>query len=310
MRVFITGGTGLIGRHLIPALLKAGHIPVVLSRGLQGARRRLEVNGVLPPGLELVEGDPTRPGAWQSQVDGCDAIINLAGENIGEGRWTESRKRLILESRTLTAKHLTEAITSANRRPPVLISASAVGYYGDTGDRKVDEQGANGDDFPALVCLAWEAALKGVVSLGVRVVTLRIGLVMDPSGGPLGAVLPLFKLGLGGRVGTGQQGYPWVHPRDVVGLMLHCLGDSRASGVVNAVSPGGVDNATFTRVLSKVLGRPAFFAVPSVAIRVVLGEMGSLALTGQHVEPAAALSLGYPFQFTDLEMALRDLLPR
>jgi uncharacterized protein (TIGR01777 family) len=244
-----------------------------------------------------------------SALRGADAIVHLAGEGIAEARWTASRKRAIRDSRVDTSLALVRALgqLDASVRPRVLVSASAIGWYGDRGDTPLHEQSAPGEGFLAEVCRDWEGAVFEAQALNVRTVAVRIGVVLGRDGGALKPLLPLFRLGLGGRVGSGRQWFSWIHLRDLVGLLRHVVENPRAVGPVNGVAPEPVTNATFTAELGRVLHRPAVLPVPAMALRAVLGEMSSVLLASQRVEPTAARQLGYSFQYPTLRSALDDL---
>lgn len=297
MKALITGATGLIGRQLVPKL----DTPAILSRR-SSAASQLSV--------------PVRAWAWQPEsmpapaaaFDGVETVFHLAGESVAGGRWTAEKKRKILESRVLGTRHLVQAMSALPVRPRVLVSTSAVGYYGDRGDEELDESAAPGDGFLAEVCRAWEAEARAAEALGVRVVILRVGLVLSLAGGALAQMLPVFRLGLGGRLGTGRQWMSWVHIDDVIGLMLHAAARESVRGPVNVVSPNPVQNEEFTRELARALRRPAALSVPRVALRVGLGELADGLLASQRVAPRAALASGYSFLFAELGPALASCL--
>lgn len=295
MRALVTGATGFIGKRLVKNLTR----PVVLSRNPERARR------LLGPDVEIFlwdsETGPPGPGAFR----GVEAVFHLAGEPIAEGRWTAARKLRIRESRVRGTRHLVTALESLSERPRVLVSASAVGYYGDRGDAVLEETAAPGSDFLAEVCRDWEAEAARASTLGVRVVTPRTGIVLDKSGGALARMLPPFKLGLGGRLGSGRQWMPWVHLDDLVGLLLHAAAKNEISAAMNAVGPAPVTNREFTQTLASVLKRPAIFPVPAFALQVLFGEMASVLLGSQRVVPRVAESTGYRFRCPTLAEALR-----
>lgn len=300
MRVFITGATGFIGRHLVLRLLRDGHSVRAWVRSVGKARSRLGAE------VELVDASGGA-SALAVAVDGCDAVINLAGEPI-IGRWTEDRKRRLVSSRVDLTRDLVAAIRGAERRPSVMLSASAVGFYGDRGSESLDERSAAGDDFLAELCVRWEDAAREVEALGVRLVRLRIGIVLGRDGGALEAMVKPARFGLGGALGSGDQYTPWIHIDDHVELMVTILGDERYSGVFNGTAPAPVSNAELTREIGEVLGRPTFLRVPSFALKVALGEASSALLTGQRALPEQALKLGFPFRYGQVRDALADLL--
>ena len=296
MRVLVTGASGFIGRRLVSKLKGA----VVLSRDPEAARRAL--GDVEAHRWEPAEGPP--PAAALEDVE---AVFNLAGESVA-GRWSTERKRKILESRVNATRNLVSAIAArrSGARPAVLISASAVGYYGPRGEDLLDESAPAGDDFLAEVCVAWEAEAARAREVGVRVVSPRIGIVLGPGGGALRSLLRPFKLGLGGRLGDGKQWMSWIHLDDVVGLLLHAKETRAVAGAMNTVAPAPVTNREFTRALGAALMRPALLPVPSFALRIALGEFAGALLGSQRVEPRVALATGYRFAWPSLDEALRD----
>jgi hypothetical protein len=291
MRVLVTGGTGLVGRTLRRALEGAGHGVVVVSRGATRARGA------------AVPWDAVGPALGES-----DAVVNLAGEPIAARRWTAAQKRRILESRVAATSTLVEAAAAAARRPAVLINASAVGYYGDRGDEVIDEGAAPGRGFLAEVCQAWEREAERAEALGLRVVRLRLGIVLAPDGGALARMVLPVRCFLGGRLGDGRQWMSWIHVADVAGLVCAILADQAYSGAINATAPGPVTNRDFMRALGRALSRPAWLPAPASALRLALGEMADMLLTGQRVIPRAAERLGYRWRFPALEAALEDCL--
>lgn len=300
MKVLVTGGSGFVGTALCASLVTAGHEVTVLTRGDKGAGR-------LPAGVEACVGDPTAPGPWQEVAAGHDAFVNLAGAGIFS-RWTPEHKKLIRSSRVDSTRNLVDAM--ARRRSgqgAVLVSASAVGYYGPRGGEELSEEAPPGEDFLAGVCKQWEAEAQAAARLGARVVCARFGIVLGGGGGALGQMLPLFRLGLGGPLGSGRQCFSWIHVADLVTALLFCL-ENEMSGAANCCAPSPVTNREFTRTLGRVLRRPAFLPAPGFAVRLAMGEMGSVVLTGQRVIPQALMRAGFSFQFPELEGALRDLL--
>lgn len=297
MRALVTGATGFLGRSLLKRLDR----PVVLSRRPEKARQLL--------------GD-VEAYAWQPEAGllpaealrGIEWVFNLAGEPVAEGRWTAAKKQRIRTSRICGTRALVSSMAALEDRPRVLISASAVGYYGARGDEPLDETGKPGSDFLAEVCQAWEAEAERARELGIRVVTPRIGIVLGRGGGALGKMLTPFKLGLGGRLGDGRFWMPWVHLDDVVGLLMHAAESHEVSGPVNAVAPSPATNAEFTSALASVLHRPAIFPVPAFALRLVLGEITSALLASQKVVPRVAERTDYRFNYPSLEEALREAI--
>jgi uncharacterized protein (TIGR01777 family) len=297
MKVLISGATGLIGSALIPELESGGHQITRLTRS--------------PGSGSDVGWNPDAGEIDTSRLEGHDAVVHLAGENIGEGRWTPEKKRRILESRAKGTRLLAETIASLPEPPRVMVSASAVGYYGDRGNELLREDSGPGSDFLAEVCKAWEAAADPAREAGVRVVHPRNGIVLSTQGGALARTLPIFKLGGGGRIGSGRQWWSWVAMADVVGAISHSLTDDSVEGPVNVGSPNPLTNAEYTRVLGKVLNRPTIFPLPAPAARLMLGEVAdALLLASQRMEPAKLKETGYEFRYPELDGALRHLLGR
>ena len=301
MEIFVTGGTGFVGGALCRVLIKAGHQVTVLSRSKRSAES-------LAQGVNHTIGDPSQPGAWQEDAAQCQGFINLAGASIF-GRWDDKYKKLLRSSRIHTTRHLVEAIASRQARTPaVLVSASAVGYYGFCGDETLDESSPPGDDFLAQLCLDWEAEALRAQDAGARTVLARFGIVLGQGGGALGQMLPIFKMGLGGRLGSGRQWFSWIHQADLVRALLHCLDNPDLNGPVNCTAPKPVTNLELTKNLGKVLGRPAFFPAPGFAVKLMLGEFGSVLLEGQRVLPSKLANSGFTFLYAELGDALEDLL--
>lgn len=298
MEVAITGASGLIGTALAEELSAAGHttVPVVRPGGRSSAP------------AQSIAWDPVAGSIEAGGFEGLDAVVHLAGEGIGDRRWTEEQKRRILESRTLGTGLLAETLSRLQKPPPVLLSGSAVGYYGDTGDTVTDESGPAGDDFPARVCAAWEAAARRAVEAGVRVAFLRTGIVLSTRGGALARQLPAFRFGLGGRAGSGRQWQSWISLDDEVGAILHLL-DADVAGPVNLTAPNPATNSEFTKTLGSVLHRPTTI-LPMFAPRLLFGRelADSLLLTSQRVVPAALEADGYRFRYPELRGALEALL--
>jgi uncharacterized protein (TIGR01777 family) len=305
LRVTVTGATGLIGRRLVAALLDRGAQVTVLSRDPARARAKLgDVDGIR---WDLMS-EPAPPGA----LAGRAAVVHLAGEPVAQ-RWSEKAKRAIRESRVSGTRNLIEGLALVERsatggRPRTLISSSAIGYYGPHGAEPLDEDAAPGSDFLAQVCAGWEAEAARASELGVRVVQVRTGVVLDSGGGALAKMLPPFRLGLGGPVAGGRQYMSWIHADDVIGIMLAALEDDRWSGPVNATAPEPVCNRDFSRALGAALRRPSLCPVPGLALRLLYGEMAEIVTTGARAVPAKALVLGYQFGHPQLREALRSAL--
>lgn len=305
MKVLITGATGLIGKELGKALIQRGNEIFVISRDAEKARVEL------PFPCRILEGNLSEgPLKNTSSLRLVDAVVNLAGENIGGGRWNENRKRRIYESRVLGTRHLIESLPVA---PKVFINASAVGYYGSQGDKELTEESAAGDDFLSQVCQDWEEELLalsyGDSLTATRVVALRTGVVLSPRGGVVEKLFPLFRRNLGGVLGDGKQWMSWIHVADVIGLILHALDKNSLRGPVNVVSPQPVTNEEFTDTLASVLGVKLGPRVPAFVLRTSLGEMASLVLSSQRALPQNALEAGYKFKFPGLRKALEDICP-
>lgn len=295
LSILITGASGFVGSALVRRLGAAGHRVHALARGVRDGR-----SPWWDPASGRIELAPCGP---------LDAVIHLAGESIAGGRWTAARKVRIRESRVQGTSVLARALLQLNPRPAVLIAASAIGFYGDRGDALVDEDSPPGTGFLADVCRQWEGAADAAATAGMRVVRLRLGLVLDRSGGALPRMLPAFRFGLGGMLGGGRQVMSWVMLDDLLAMVEHALCDARLSGPVNAVAPGAVTNGEFTRALGRVLHRPACMRVPAPVVRALFGEMGeALLLAGARVDPKRLRDSGYPFRHPALEPALRELL--
>src|SRR5918997_1390156 len=297
MKVLISGATGLIGSALISELESGGHQTTRLTRS--------------PGSSGDVGWDPSSETIDASRLEGHDAVVHLAGESIGEGRWAPEKKRRILESRREGTRLLADAIAGLPEPPRVLVSASAVRYYGDRGDELLGEDSEPGWDFLAEVCRAWEAAADPAREAGIRVVHPRNGIVLSTEGGALARTLPIFKLGGGGRIGSGRQWWSWVAIDDIAGAYVHALTDDSVEGPLNVGSPNPLTNAEYTMVLGRVLNRPTVFPLPAPAARLVLGEVAdALLLASQRVEPAKLRGSGYEFRYPELEGALRHLIRR
>jgi uncharacterized protein (TIGR01777 family) len=300
MKIVVTGATGFVGRGLCETLAARGDSLVALTRQPGSA-------GTLPPGTERVEWRPGVRPLPPQVFAGVDAIVHLAGESVVQ-RWTPERKRRIRESRVTGTRQLVEVLAAIEERPRVLVSASAIGIYGDRGDESLTENSPPGGGFLADVCVEWEAAAECAAALGARVVCLRIGVVLDAGGGALARLLTPFKLGLGGPIGSGRQWVSWVHRADVIGLILHVLDQPTAAGALNATAPGPVRNCDLARTLGAVLRRPALVRPPAFMLPLVLGEMASVLLGSQRVLPVRTEASGYRFRFPALEPALRHII--
>lgn len=304
MKVVLAGGTGFIGSALIDALLKRGDKVVLLTRDPASAQRRwaAKVDARLWNGRD--------PGPWVMTLDGADAVINLSGESVAGARWTPERKLALIRSRVDTTRDLIAGMKAARERPLVLVNASAVGYYGVGPEGDCAEDAPRGSDFLAALCGQWERDARDAEKLEVRVVLTRFGVVLGHGGGALAKMLPPFKLGLGGPLGSGRQPFPWVHVDDVVGALLFAVDDARLAGPVNVVAPDARTNAEFTKALGRALHRPAFLPAPGFALRLALGEMASMLLDGQRAVPKKLLELGYKFRHPSLDEALASLFKK
>ncbi|GFN24288.1 TIGR01777 family oxidoreductase [Thermanaeromonas sp. C210] len=304
MKILITGGTGLLGRSLCNLLRQAGHEPVVLSRNAVSARTRLA------SGIEVIQWQPGQERIPLKALDGVGAVINLAGENIGAGRWTAPRKEAILSSRVDTTRALVEAFRGLSIRPEVLISGSAVGYYGPHGDEELTETAPPGTDFLARVCQAWEEEAYKATKLGIRVVTLRTGIVLSHEGGSLPRMVLPFRWYLGGPLGSGKQWLSWVHLDDALEIIRFALEQPTLEGPINVTAPHPVRQMEFASALGQVMKRPSWLRVPAIILKAGLGEMAEMLLTGQRVIPARLIDAGYRFRYSSLLDALKDLLAR
>ncbi len=297
MKIVISGASGLIGTQLVAKLSNSGHEVIRLVRR--------------SPKSGEIQWNPKSGSLDAAALEGADAVIHLSGAGIGDKRWSDAYRKEILDSRTTTTALLATTIASLSRKPSVFLSGSAIGIYGARNDEQLTEVSTHGTGFLADVCKEWEAAAKPAVDAGVRTVYLRTGIVLTPKGGALKKLLPLFRLGLGGKFGNGKQWQSWISIDDEIGAIEHLL-TANVSGAVNLTAPNPVTNAEFTKVLASILKRPAIVPVPSFAPKIVLGgELAdALLFTGQRVIPAALNASGYSFKHTTLESALRSLLSK
>ena len=301
MNVFMTGGTGFVGTTLSAAFAAKGWAVTVLTRAAEGKHR-------VPPGVTLVEGDPTEKGPWQEMAAEHDVIVNMAGASIFN-RWSRETKKAIRDSRILTTRHLAEAVSARGDKQTLFLSTSAVGYYGFHGDEALDESGPPGDDFLADVCTHWEAEARPAAQSGARVVICRFGIVLGTRGGALGEMLPLFRKGLGSPLGSGQQWVSWIHERDMVNIYLHLMAREDMAGPINCTAPDPVRNRELAEALARAVGKPSLMpAVPGFMLKLIKGEAGSILLKGQRVFPEKLLGSGFRFEFTTIEDALEDLV--
>lgn len=302
MRVIITGGTGLIGSALAASLAKDGHEVILLSRSPQ--RRQ----GAVPKGVRLEQWDGKTAAGWGTLADGAGAVVNLAGENIGGGRWSEPRKQALLQSRLDAGAAVTETVLAARNKPGVVLQASGVDYYGVHGEEKLDESAPAGSGFLSRLSVKWEDSTREVENLGVRRVVHRNGVVLSLSGGALPRLLLPFRFFVGGTLGSGRQWLSWVHMPDQVRALRWFIDNSEASGVYNLSAPEPLQYGELAKIIGRVMRRPPFFPVPAFALRLLLGEMASTVLGGQRVVPERLLREGFQFQYPGIEAALRDLM--
>jgi uncharacterized protein (TIGR01777 family) len=299
MNALITGATGFIGRRLLARLGRA----TVLSRIADRAQKEL---AQFSP--RVFAWDPLAGPPPAEAFSGIDTVFNFAGEGVGDSRWNAAKKQAIRDSRVIGTRHLVDAIARLDARPRVLVSMSAVGYYGERGDEPLDEASKPADDFLAQVCVDWEHEAARAESLGLRVVRVRTGVVLGKDGGALPRMLTPFKLGLGGKLGSGKQWMPWVHIDDVVGILLHAAANEQVQGPINATAPGAATNAEFTKAFGKALHRPTFFAVPAPIFKLMVGEFAQIVLSSQKIAPRVATQTGYQFAHPEIGEAMRNLV--
>lgn len=293
MKICVLGSSGLIGKPLVEKLRCQGHEVIRLVRSRENLAH------------DEIFWDPSTGKIDANVLEGVDAFINLAGENIASGRWTEAQKRLIHDSRVMGTHHLVRILTGLKNPPKVLVNASAIGYYGDRGTEKIDEESTPGDDFLATVCQKWEEATRPAEEHGIRVVKLRIGAVLSRDGGALAKMLLPFKLGLGGKVGSGDQYFSWIALDDLLEVICFALTNDELKGPVNAVAPDPVTNAAFTKALGNVLHRSTIFSLPAFAVRLMFGEMAdAIMVGGAQIFPEKLLALGFNFKYPDIQSAL------
>lgn len=299
MKIFVTGGTGFVGRTLTSALAKQGHEVTVLSRKSKQSNNY---------GISFIHGNPMTRGAWQDAVRQHEVIINLAGENI-IGRWTRTKKKAIHDSRIFTTANLVEAISRRQGKETRLLNASAAGYYGPHGDEKITEKSPACFDFLALVGRKWEAEAKKAEAFGAKVTRCRFGIILGKNGGALKKMLPLFLAGLGSPLGSGKQWFSWLHIDDLIRIFLFLVDNPSITGAVNCTSPNPVRNSEFSRALSAALHRPHFMPkIPGFIIKIVMGEFGDILLKGQRVIPEKLMNSGFEFSMPDIKEALESLV--
>ncbi len=304
MKIAITGATGFVGTRLVEQLNTQGHQILVLTRNSSKAQKVFPRSAF--PKLEIVEYTPTESGSWQQAISGCDGVVNLAGEPISE-RWTPEHKQAILESRQLGTRKLVEAIAKAEVKPQVLVSGSAIGYYGTSETTDFDENSASGNDFLAQVCQQWEAEAEKVKESGVRLVILRIGIVLG-NGGALGKMINPFKMFAGGPIGSGRQWFSWIHRDDLVNLIIEATQRQDMAGAYNATAPNPVRMKDFCQTLGEVMNRPSWLPVPDFVLELLLGDGAIVVLEGQQVLPKKTQSIGFKYQYPNLKPALQDIV--
>ena len=299
MKLVVAGGTGFIGSALCARLLEQGHSIILLTRSPAPA--------AISSSKRWITWNPLSAGPWQEAIHSADGVINLAGEPIAGKRWTAAQKEKIRTSRIHTTRALVTAIAGAKEKPGFLLNGSAIGYYGVHGDETLTEEAAPGSDFLSRLSVHWEAEARKAEEHGVRVIRLRTGIVLGNGGGALAKMVPPFKFFMGGPLGSGKQWMSWIHLEDEIGLIQFLIENAQAQGAVNATAPNPVTMKEFCRTLGRVLHRPSWAPVPDFALRLMLGEMAEMLLTGQCVLPQKALSLGYRFKYPELTEALRAL---
>lgn len=299
--VLLIGATGLIGRPLVLELVKNNFKIILLSRNIEKAKK------IFPVDIELSEWDYLSTEKLISFVERAEAIINLAGANIGDNKWTKGFKEIIYSSRINTTKAIVNAISLSDKKPKVFLSASAIGIYGNRNDEELNEDSAIGNDFLAKVCSDWENAAIQAEQFSVRVVLLRTGIVLDNKGGALKKMLLPFKLFVGGPIGNGKQWFSWIHIKDQIEAILFLLNNENISGAINLTSPSPVTMKQFARSLGRVLSRPSLFNVPEIVLKLILGEGASAVTASQRVYPNKLINAGYKFYFENIDEALKDL---
>jgi len=303
-KIIVTGATGLIGRNLCLKSLGRGVEVSIFTRDVESVR------GKFPSAINLIKWDYHKPEKWKHHLNGVEAVVHLAGANLGAKRWNKKYKKLAYESRIISTRNLVEAIAAVDKKPKAFICSSAVGYYGTRGDDYLSEDEGRADNFLAKLCSDWEKESAKAEELGIRNVSVRTGLVLSKDEGLLKQMIPSFKLFLGGYLGNGRQWFPWIHIDDIVEIFLHSIDNDKLNGTVNAASPGIVRMKEFAKTLGRVLHRPFFLPIPKFAIKILKGELGNYATDSQRVVMNKLLKSGYKFKFENIEDALRDLLKK
>lgn len=304
MKIAITGATGLVGSRLVEKLNQEGHQILVFTRNPNKAQKTFPASAY--SNLEIVQYTPQESGEWQKSVSGCDAVVNLAGEPIAE-RWSPQQKTAIMESRQIGTRKIVEAIAMAENKPQVLVSGSAIGYYGTSETNAFQENSEPGNDFLAQVCQNWETEAQKVTESGVRLVILRIGIVLA-NGGALGKMLGPFKMFAGGPIGSGKQWFSWIHRDDLVSLIYQGIQNSQMSGAYNATAPNPVRMETLCKTLGDVMNRPSWLPVPDFVLEILLGDGAVVVLEGQQVLPENTQSTGFEYQYPELRSALANIV--
>lgn len=303
-RIIITGGTGLIGKKIIPILLERGYGITIFTRNIETAKSKFKNSGI-----DFVKWDYTDSiKDIIKYFDGCETIINLAGASIGDRRWNEEYKKIIYDSRILTTNKIVEAIAKCNEKPKTLINSSAIGFYGTTGEETLTEDSAGSDDYMADLCSNWEQEALNAEQYGIRVIRLRTGIVLDKNEGALKRFILPFKLFSGGYQGTGKQWISWIHIEDFINLILFTLENKNIEGAMNCTTQFPVTNKEFGKTLGKILRRPCYFRVPGFILKLAIGEFSEYILKGRKVIPEKALKNGFKFNYEKLEKALDNLL--
>ena len=314
-KIIVIGATGSIGSKLCDTLLSKGDEVTVFTRNPDDAKMILpDVNNFVEwnynDGLDVPSSQNLHHTGWREELNGKDAIVHLAGANLGAKRWNEKYKKLCYDSRVISTRNLVEALKSVDQKPKVFICSSAVGFYGDRGDDILNENEPPANNYLAKLCFDWEKEAATADALGIRRVSIRTGLVLNKDEGLLKQMLPTFKMFLGGYLGNGKQWFPWIHIDDIVGIYLQAIDNEEISGAVNAASPGIARMKEFAKTLGNVLSRPALFPIPTSAVKILKGELGNYATDSQRISTSKIIKSGYKFEFENLETALRNLLLR
>ncbi|MEJ2194090.1 MAG: TIGR01777 family oxidoreductase [Ignavibacteriaceae bacterium] len=301
-KIIVTGATGSIGKRICRLLIEKGDEVIIFTRNLREAKNNI------PKAANFIEWNYNEPEVWKNELNGKDAIVHLAGANLGAKRWNEKYKKLCYDSRVISTRNLVDAIKSVDQKPKVFICSSAVGYYGNRNDEVLDESSLSADNYLGKLCRDWEAEAAKVEEIGIRRVSVRTGLVLNKNEGLIKQMLPTFKMFLGGYLANGKQWFPWIHIDDIVGIYLHAIENERLRGAINGASPGIVRNKEFSKTLGKVMNRPSLFPIPKFALKLVTGELGEYAVMGQRTSVEKIIKSGYKFMFENLEEALKNII--